>query len=318
MFSIKEKSENGFDKIVLCDESSGTAAEVIPACGALLNSFAILHDGVLLNLVDHYADADEFKNNAEALGFKSCKLSPFVCRMKNGRYHFGEADHTIEKFYLGKNAIHGLIYDALFTVTEIQATNENATVTMRHQYRGEDKGYPFNYDCLISYQLKKENALTVTTEIINKDEGSIPIADGWHPYFSFGSSINDLQLEFQSREILEFDEELISTGKLIPYQEFGSLKNIGDIFFDNCFTLNFAECQPMLVLRSSSQQLQLEIHPDKSYPYLQIYTPPHRKSIAIENLSAAPDAFNNAMGLITLTPGETALFKTTYKIASLT
>ena len=318
MFSIKEKSENGFDKIVLCDESSGTVAEVIPACGALLHSFAVLNKGVMLNLVDHYADADEFKNNAEALGFKSCKLSPFVCRMKNGRYHFGEADHTIEKFYLAKNAIHGLIYDALFTVTEIQATNENATVTMRHQYRGEDKGYPFNYDCLISYQLKKENALTVTTEIINKDEGSIPIADGWHPYFSFGSSINDLQLEFQSREILEFDEELISTGKLIPYQEFGSLKNIGDVFFDNCFTLNFSECQPMLVLRDSSQQLQLEIHPDKSYPYLQIYTPPHRKSIAIENLSAAPDAFNNAMGLITLTPGETALFKTTYKIASLT
>lgn len=65
------------------------------------------------------------------------------------------------------------------------------------------------------------------------------------------------------------------------------------------------------------KKVQLEIRPDKQYPYLQIYTPPHRNSIAIENLSAAPDAFNNKMGLITLQPGENIIFTTTYKITPL-
>ena len=80
--------------------------------------------------------------------------------------------------------------------------------------------------------------------------------------------------------------------------------------FDNCFTLNFAECQPMCVIRNPRKKVQIEIHPERSYPYLQIYTPDHRKSIAIENLSGAPDAFNNGMGLKVLAPGETANFTT--------
>jgi aldose 1-epimerase len=61
----------------------------------------------------------------------------------------------------------------------------------------------------------------------------------------------------------------------------------------------------------------VEIRPESSYPYLQLYTPPHRESIAIENLSAAPDAFNNGMGLINLEPGASATFKTAYTISCL-
>jgi aldose 1-epimerase len=73
-------------------------------------------------------------------------------------------------------------------------------------------------------------------------------------------------------------------------------------------------CQPLCVLRNPSKKIEIEIHPEKSYPYLQIYIPSHRKTIAIENISGAPDAFNNGMGFITLEPGESALFKTSYKI----
>jgi aldose 1-epimerase len=50
---------------------------------------------------------------------------------------------------------------------------------------------------------------------------------------------------------------------------------------------------------------------------LQIYTPPHRKSIAIENLSSAPDAFNNKIGLIELGAEESHAFQTRYRIESL-
>jgi aldose 1-epimerase len=142
------------------------------------------------------------------------------------------------------------------------------------------------------------------------------MADGWHPYFKSGETINNLQLEFQSREMLEFSEGLVPTGKSVPYFEFNSMKNINDTFFDNSFTLNFAERQPMCLLRDPVQRIQVEIRPDKSYPYLQVYTPPHRKSIALENLSAAPNAFNNQMGLITMEPGEIRKFQTQYKISS--
>jgi aldose 1-epimerase len=46
----------------------------------------------------------------------------------------------------------------------------------------------------------------------------------------------------------------------------------------------------------------------KGYNFLQIYTPPHRKSIALEPLTGAPDAWNNKIGMIALLPDEQRKF----------
>ena len=316
MFSVTITSEADAIKAVLKDVDASTTVEILPSCGAILHAFTIQHNGRSLNVIDSYVGADDFKNNCTAKGFKSCKLSPFVCRLKNGWFPFGQSTYHIHKFYLGENALHGLLYDAVFSVVNQYSDSTKASVTMKHEYHAEDMGYPFNYDCIVTYELTEGNALAIITEIINKDAGIIPISDGWHPYFTLGGNVDDLQLEFQSKSMLEFDEQLIPTGKALPYQEFSSLKKIGDTSFDNCFVLDQTECQPLCVLRDAGQKIQIEIHPGTAYPYLQIYIPDHRKSIAIENLSAAPDAFNNGMGLITLAPGASASFKTTYKISS--
>jgi aldose 1-epimerase len=63
-------------------------------------------------------------------------------------------------------------------------------------------------------------------------------------------------------------------------------------------------------------KIQIEVWPDKAYPYVQLYTPDHRMSIAIENLSAPPDTFNNGISLMILPPDANAVFTTTYKISS--
>lgn len=314
MFNIIPKTENGFEKIILKDESSGTFAAIVPTCSAILHTFSVVKDEKDFNVIESYESADDFKQNVTSKGFLGTKLSPFVCRINKGKYHFGEKDYTIEKYYDGNNALHGMLYDQAFRITDTSANTDAASVSMLHEYRASDAGYPFNYDCIVTYQLEKNNKLTVVTEIINKDEGLIPLQDGWHPYFMLDDKIDELQLEFQSKEMVEFNNELIPTGNLIRYEEFGSLKKLGDTFFDNCFTVNFAECQPMCVLRNQNKKIEVEIHPDKSYPYLQFYTPAHRNSIAIENISGAPDAFNNGMGFQTLSPGESATFKTAYKI----
>jgi len=317
MFSINTKKENGFEKFILKDKDSNTFAVILPACGAILNEFTISHNGTAINVIDSYDTAENFIHNHEANGFMGSKLSPFVCRLNHGRYHFGGNEYKLEKFYMGKSAIHGILYNKAYEVTGENANELHASLTMKYEYRGEEPGYPFNYDCIVTWQLEKDNKLSVTTECINKDKGLIPMQDGWHPYFNLGDSTDALQLEFQSKEMVEFNSDLIPTQNLIPYAEFNSLKTIGNTFFDNCFTLNMDACQPMCVLRNPAKKIEMEIHPEKSYPYLQIYIPPHRKNIAIENLSGAPDAFNNGMGVITLEPGESALFKTSYKITIL-
>jgi aldose 1-epimerase len=61
--------------------------------------------------------------------------------------------------------------------------------------------------------------------------------------------------------------------------------------------------------------ITIAISPEESYPILQIYTPPHRTSIAIENLSAPPDSFNNGIMLKRLAAGKSTEYVTTIKVS---
>ncbi len=318
MFSIIAKKENGFDKIILKDERAGTYAEIIPSCAAILHAFTVIADGKEFNVIDSYDSANDFKDNLTSKGFLGTKLSPFVCRINKGNYKFAGKDFHIQKYYDRNNALHGLLYDQSFTITNQQENEDRAKVSIKHEYRAGDSGYPFKYDCIVTYELEKNNKLNVFTEVINKDKALIPIQDGWHPYFKLDTKIDDLQLQFRSYEMVEFNDELMPTGNLIPYKEFDKPKNIGNTLLDNCFTLNFSEGQPICLLQNTEKKIQVEIHTDESYLYLQLYTPSHRNSIAIENISGAPNAFNNGMGFKTLSPGESSSFKTSYKITLLT
>ena len=49
---------------------------------------------------------------------------------------------------------------------------------------------------------------------------------------------------------------------------------------DNCFLLDPANHECIV----ENEQLKLVVQAGLNYPYLQLYIPPHRKSIAIENL----------------------------------
>jgi aldose 1-epimerase len=317
MFLVTQQQSPAFSQeVILKDDSTKTEVVILPACGAVLYSFTVLNNGRAMNIIESYDSDADFAANAESKGFRNIKMSPFACRVKNAQYRFNGANYTIQKFLLNGSAIHGLLYNEPFTVSNTWASEKTAGVSLYVDYKGTDAGYPFSFRCEVTYELQAGNALTLSTTVINKDKNNIPLMDGWHPYFSFGGTVNELQLQFNSDNLVEFDDALVPTGKLIPYTDFNTAKQLGDTFFDNCFTLKKGSTGPACILKDEQQQLQLEIFPDNHYPYLQIYTPPHRKSIAIENISGAPDAFNNGMGLLLLQPETTAQFATTYKITS--
>jgi aldose 1-epimerase len=317
MFSTDSVYTNGFNIVMLKDLASGTSAAIIPSCGGILHAFTVAHRNQFINVIDQYESQDDFEQEVASKGFKSCKLAPFACRIKDGTYQFGGSKYTIGKFFLGQNAIHGLIYDARFDIVKQDANEEQAVLVMQYEYRGADKGYPFAFDCTITYQLKKNNELLITTEITNRHNTPMPVQDGWHPYFTLGKKIDELELKLHSLEQIVFDDTMIPTGELIAYSEFADSKKIGPVFFDDCFLLNFAAAQPLCVLKDAGNKIQVEIKPDKSYPYLQLYTPTHRQSIAIENLSAPPDTFNNGINLMILPPGEKTIFTTSYTVTLL-
>lgn len=309
-FSVHIDHSQAAPVITLKDANSKTSAEIY-AFGALLNAFNLVDGTNKINVVAGFESVEDAQNSITN-GFKSAKLSPFVCRMREGKYSWDEDHYQVKKFFLSNHAIHGILYDAIYEIQYTEANHEQAKVELRYAYPGHVPGYPFPFLIQVQWTLEKGNQLSVETSVTNASPSTIPLSDGWHPYFNLGTSVDDCSLAFSSNQQLVFDEDLLPTGALITDNRFKDGASLKDVFLDNCFELDKSLQQPYCKLSNAS--LELTIEPESSYPYLQIYTPPTRDMIAIENLSSAPDAFNNQMGLQTLEPHTTKVFKTTYTI----
>lgn len=308
-FSIQINESQGMAAVVLSD-GNGTSAEIY-SLGGILNRFIIPVQGNSFNLV---AGFNNLAESREKIGqaFQGARLSPFVCRMRNGTYTWLGVSYHIEKKYLGAHAIHGLMYDAVFNVIETRSDEQSATVILEGSYDGADPGYPFPYQVRLEWVLRKESNLTVTSTVWHNNEEMIPLAEGWHPYFTLGGRVDDWELQFNTNRQMEYDADLLPTGQLIADDRFLSGCLLEGIHLDNGFVWSDDEEQVYKCV-VKSKEIELTILPDKSFPVLQVFTPDDRKSIAVENLSGAPDNFNNQLLLISLPPGEHREFTTTYR-----
>lgn len=109
---------------------------------------------------------------------------------------------------------------------------------------------------------------------------------------------------FPSVSLLQVDKQMIPNGEITSYSEFAQPRIIGSTQLDTCFFLG-DQGLAHLVLEENATGIKLALSYDtKDFPYLQVYTPPHRKTIAIEPMTCAPDVFNNHKGIKTLKPRE--------------
>jgi aldose 1-epimerase len=305
MFLIEKKQEDNTVVIVLQNSRTKAFAEIF-SFGALLNGYGFLQEKII-NCIDGYANAKAAFAEKETW-FKSCFLSPFVCRLNAGKFLINNKLFTIDKFYMGKHAIHGLVYDLDYKICKQQVAETFCCVSLQAQYMPNDNGFPFNYEIEHEYRLD-ENGLTVTSLITNKSNMAMPYAQGWHPYFRLNETVEDCSLQVSSNKQVEFDMELIPTKKLIYNSTYLNPTVIKNTMLDDCFIL---ENDKKAILKNSKYSFVVKAI--KGYNYMQIFTPDHRKNIAIEVLSGVPDCFNNGMGLLQINPGETKEFTVNYRL----
>lgn len=310
MFSITPGTEAGMQLLLLKDETLGTTVAINRTVGALLHAFSIPFRGDRLNVIAGYESADELADKLTDKGFRSCKLAPFAGRLFEGTYRWNDREYTCGRFMLGPHALHGLLYDAPFTESDIAVEEHAASVTLEYAYLGEEPGYPFPLDCAITYRLCEGNTLQIITRYSNPGRQALPLLDGWHPYFTLGAPVDTLELRMQTLEHIETDAQLIPTGAVTPYDAFAGGRLIEGTQFDDCYRLDMQATQPLITLTNSATGLRLEMQPGDGYPYVQVYTPPGRQTIAIENMSGVPDCFHNGRGLTVLEPGKTVEFST--------
>ena len=312
-FNITQERDEDLELLQITDLRSCIQVRILPDAGAILHEFSIPLGNRRIQVINNYQNQADLKRHHLSF-YKSAKLSPFVCRISEGRYEFDGNTYEFRNKFNDGSAIHGILADKPFTVLEKSVAEDSASILLGYHYKKEDPAFPFEYKINIRYTLKASGRLDLETTVINLSPVRIPMADGWHPYFNLEGRVNDWLLSFHSRKKLAFDDKLIPLGHIVEMDKFYSPVQIGAETFDNCFLLEPDSGTAAATLENPENGLRLSFFPDNNYPFLQIYTPEDRLSIAIENLSSAPDSFNNKLGLIILEPGHSQSFNVVYQL----
>jgi aldose 1-epimerase len=304
MFKITTTDFFGTEKIKLLNPQSGEYVSIIPAYGGNLNELVLSKDDKLHSIIAGDKTLESLSGKTENY-YRGTKLSPFPNRINNGKYTFNDKEYQLE-VNAPPHALHGLCWNLPFTTKEQSATNNSARLILYANYNALHKGYPFTYQIEIECVLEPGN-FKCATRITNSGEQSIPIGDGWHPYFMTGSKVNNLKLQLPEKKQLELDNSLIPTGNYVPGNSFSVPTLLYNTQLDHCFELDTTNAITETRLIDQSKNISIIIW-QQGYKFIQVYTPPDRNSIAIEPMSCAPDAFNSKNGLIALSPKESTEF----------
>lgn len=235
-------------------------------------------------------ESEYYKDN-----YASAILFPFVSRIEDGKYQFKGKKHQLycndDKF---NNAIHGLVYNKKFSLIKSNNYDDYAIAVIEYEEKEGVQGFPFKYKIQVEYLLKK-TLFNLKVSIENLDVEDFPFTIGWHPYF-YSSNLFDSSVSFKSDKTLELSERLLPI-KVLDKKIASEIK-IKDKEFDDCFYLNDN------LVTFFTPEYKMYLTSDSKKSYLQIYSPAHRKSLAIEPQTGVSNSFNNQEGLQVVKPNK--------------
>jgi aldose 1-epimerase len=279
---------------------AGDHRAVVAEVGAGLRSYTVAGRDVL----DGYASGEM------AGAGRGQVLIPWPNRIEDGVYEFRGKSHQLPLDEVPeRNAIHGLVRWASWAPAERDA----GLVVLEHTLHPQP-GYPFSLALRIEYALA-DGGLRVTTTATNVGIEPCPYGSGMHPYLTHGTrTVDSLLLRAPGRSMLQTDDRGIPTGRTSvegTEYDFREPRPMGGTKLDHAFTdLERADDGLARVeLQDPDDDRALALWVDESYPYLQLFTGDSipevdRRSLAVEPMTCAPNAFRTGEGLLVLEPGE--------------
>jgi len=280
-------TRKAFGDFEIATLSTDKASISVVDYGANLNDFAF---NGFQYIVGHSSAADLVAAPSRA----GCAvLMPFANRIAGGVYAFEGKVYRLPHNDHGRpNALHGFLREVRWRFLAKDPADQKEERALRYAYDFPGvEGYPFPFHAEVEYELIPDG-LRVSLSLKNSGVTPMPVTMGTHPFFRVDGPLSDWNLSLRSKGKLVRDENLIPTGEITQEDPSGKLD---EKVYDDCFSFEGS------ITLSNSRGLRIEPH---GFPYVQIYTHPDRKSIAIEPVTGAPNAFNNGMGLKVLKPGE--------------
>ncbi|HMQ46543.1 MAG TPA: hypothetical protein PKA00_04630 [Saprospiraceae bacterium] len=299
MFHHQTRPFGAFEIHELLDDR-GNQLAIVPAFGACVTALCLYGTPIL----DCYQTPEEMLINR---WMKNVFIFPFPNRLKDGNYTWQGKHYQfpINDTVTG-TALHGFPAEQQpMQLIDVTTSEHQAAMTCVFDYDGHKPYYPFPISLRVRFELDDVGHFGIESSIINKHHQEIPFGFGWHPYYSLSKTVDQMSLQLPDCEMIGIDAEMIPTGKRYPYSIFEQRRLIGSEVLDNGFYVipDGAE-ETSIELAGTEGKLQLwQQTGEKGFSYLQIFTPPHRLSLAVEPMSCNINAFRNGEGLWILTPG---------------
>jgi aldose 1-epimerase len=254
-------------------------------------------------IVDGY-EADEIASSG-----RGQLLIPWPNRIEDGSYEFGGRRHQLpldepER----RNAIHGLVRWSAWRI----AKREPDSAAFEHLLYPRP-GYPYSLALRVEYTLSDEG-LTVRTEATNLGNETAPYGSGAHPYLAIGGGrVDAAMLRVAARTALEANARGIPVGSTLvegTELDFRVKCAIGATKLDHAFTDLERGSDGLARVELTTEDRHATLWADESYPYLMVFTGDTlpdggRRSLAVEPMTCAPNAFRSGDGLVRLEPEQT-------------
>jgi aldose 1-epimerase len=302
MFKIKTDYLGTFQRFMLANTETAEYVSIIPRFGGNVNSIVLRNRNKLYSILDGTKTDLELTSNE---WFKSAKLIPFPNRINKGQYSFLGKAYQLPINFSG-HAIHGFIYDKVLRITNKTSNGNQASLELMYVSDATTKGYPFKFEVTLTHSLIRDKGFQYKTKITNLGDCSIPIGDGWHPYFRTEGKVDRLHIRIPAESRIEVNSQtqMIPTSKLIR-EDYTDSFQIGNKKLSMGLVVQKGDGKAITELYDPKLKLKIYIWQETGewkYNYLQLFIHPSRNSIAIEPMTCAADAFNNKLGLITLEP----------------
>jgi aldose 1-epimerase len=236
-------------------------------------------------------------------------LLPWPNRIQDGTYTFEGTEHRLALSEPARsNASHGLTRWCSWTLEE--QTEHSVSLVYRLMAQ---KGYPWTVDLHALYDLSADG-LTVTVTATNLSASAAPFAQGAHPYLSVGEDgIDGWELTLPATTRVTVDDRLIPTGRSVLADtgyDFRTARPLKGIALDTAFTdlSRGPDGRVEVSLHNPSADRGVVLWMDDRHRWVQVYTGDDlggeraRRAVAVEPMTAPPNAFRSGEDLVVLAP----------------
>lgn len=284
-------------------EAGGTRA-VVGTIAAVLRSLEV--DGVALTEPVPSGSAPAFGDGIV--------LAPWPNRVRDGRWLLDGAPQQLDLTEPARgNALHGLLTTADYVVREQGPGHAVLGALIPPQH-----GWPFLLDSWVRYEVVADG-IVVTHGARNLSDRRAPFAVGTHPFLRVGDvPVEELTLTVPAASFVAVDERLNPVGvrPVDAPRDLRSGRRVGDLELDTAFgdvdpaPLPGVEGGASAWLEApDGRRVTLWQGPD--WRWVQVFTTrefPRAEgpgtAVAVEPMTAPPDALNSGDGLVWLDPAQ--------------